>query len=58
VAANDHAAAVQARSDAQMSGFGIFGSAGRRLIADVRDFDETQPGRWQWDVRRLAAARS
>jgi uncharacterized protein (DUF2252 family) len=58
VAATDHAAAVQACSDAQVSNFGIFGSAGRRLIADVHDSDETLPGAWEWDVRLLAAARS
>lgn len=56
MAANDHVAAVQARGDAQVSNFGIFGSAGRRLIADVEDFDETLPGAWEWDVRRLAAS--
>ena len=34
----------------------IFGSAERRLVFDVNDFDETLPGPWEWDVKRLAAS--
>src|ERR1700746_204225 len=48
--------AVQACGDAHLSNFGIFGSAERRLLFDVNDFDETQPGPWEWDVKRLAAS--
>ena len=48
--------AVQACGDAHLSNFGIFGSAERRLIFDVNDFDETLPGPWEWDVKRLAAS--
>ncbi len=48
--------AVQACGDAHLSNFGIFGSAERRLVFDVNDFDETVPGPWEWDVKRLAAS--
>ncbi|MGA3153131.1 MAG: DUF2252 domain-containing protein [Streptosporangiaceae bacterium] len=48
--------AVQACGDAHLSNFGIFGSAERRLMFDVNDFDETTPGPWEWDVKRLAAS--
>jgi uncharacterized protein (DUF2252 family) len=48
--------AVQACGDAHLCNFGIFGSAERRLMFDVNDFDETLPGPWEWDVKRLAAS--
>jgi uncharacterized protein (DUF2252 family) len=48
--------AVQACGDAHLSNFGIFGSAERRLVFDVNDFDETVPGPWEWDLKRLAAS--
>ncbi|HEX9538745.1 MAG TPA: DUF2252 domain-containing protein [Streptosporangiaceae bacterium] len=48
--------AVQACGDAHLSNFGIFGSAERNLVFDVNDFDETLPGPWEWDVKRLAAS--
>jgi len=48
--------AVQACGDAHLSNFGLFGSAERRLVFDVNDFDETLPGPWEWDVKRLAAS--
>jgi uncharacterized protein (DUF2252 family) len=48
--------AVQACGDAHLSNFGIFGSADRLLVFDVNDFDETTPGPWEWDVKRLAAS--
>jgi uncharacterized protein (DUF2252 family) len=48
--------AVQACGDAHLSNFGIFGSAERRLMFDINDFDETLPGPWEWDVKRLAAS--
>ena len=47
---------VQACGDAHLSNFGLFGSAERRLMFDVNDFDETLPGPWEWDVKRLAAS--
>jgi uncharacterized protein (DUF2252 family) len=48
--------AVQACGDAHLSNFGVFGSAERRLVFDVNDFDETTPCPWEWDVKRLAAS--
>jgi uncharacterized protein (DUF2252 family) len=48
--------AVQACGDAHLSNFGIFGSAERRLVFDINDFDETLPGPWEWDVKRLAVS--
>ncbi|MET0843088.1 MAG: DUF2252 domain-containing protein [Mycetocola sp.] len=47
---------VQACGDAHLSNFGMFGSAERRLVFDINDFDETAPGPWEWDVKRLAAS--
>jgi uncharacterized protein (DUF2252 family) len=47
---------VQLCGDAHMSNFGVFGSPERHLIFDVNDFDETAPGPWEWDVKRLAAS--
>jgi uncharacterized protein (DUF2252 family) len=47
---------VQACGDAHLSNFGVFGSAERRLVFDVNDFDETATGPWEWDVKRLAAS--
>jgi uncharacterized protein (DUF2252 family) len=48
--------AVQACGDAHLSNFGVFGSPERRLMFDINDFDETLPGPWEWDVKRLAAS--
>ena len=36
--------------------FGAFGSPERRLVFGINDFDETYPGPWEWDVKRLAAS--
>ena len=47
---------VQACGDAHLSNFGVFASPERRLVFDVNDFDETMPGPWEWDVKRLAAS--
>jgi hypothetical protein len=47
---------VQACGDAHLGNFGIFGSAERRLVFDINDFDETLPGPWEWDVKRLTAS--
>jgi uncharacterized protein (DUF2252 family) len=48
--------AVQCCGDAHLSNFGVFASPERRLVFDVNDFDETLPGPWEWDVKRLAAS--
>jgi uncharacterized protein (DUF2252 family) len=47
---------VQACGDAHLSNFGIFAASDRREVLDVNDFDETLPGPWEWDVKRLAAS--
>jgi uncharacterized protein (DUF2252 family) len=47
---------VQACGDAHLMNFGVFGSPERRLVFDINDFDETAPGPWEWDVKRLAAS--
>ncbi len=47
---------VQACGDAHLGNFGLFGSAERRLVFDINDFDETLPGPWEWDVKRLTAS--
>jgi uncharacterized protein (DUF2252 family) len=47
---------VQACGDAHMSNFGVFASAERNLVFDLNDFDETLPGPWEWDVKRLVAS--
>jgi uncharacterized protein (DUF2252 family) len=48
--------AVQLCGDAHLSNFGLFGSPERQLMFDINDFDETLPGPWEWDVKRLAAS--
>jgi uncharacterized protein (DUF2252 family) len=47
---------VQLCGDAHLSNFGVFGTPERRMIFDVNDFDETLPGPWEWDIKRLAAS--
>jgi uncharacterized protein (DUF2252 family) len=47
---------VQTCGDAHVSNFGLFGSPERELVFDINDFDETLPGPWEWDVKRLAAS--
>ena len=47
---------VQACGDAHLSNFGAFAAPDRRLIFDLNDFDETLPGPWEWDVKRMAAS--
>ncbi len=47
---------VQCCGDAHLSNFGAFASPERRLVFDINDFDETLPGPWEWDVKRLAAS--
>jgi uncharacterized protein (DUF2252 family) len=45
---------VQTYGDAHLSNFGAFAAPDRRLVFDLKDFDETLPGPWEWDVKRLA----
>jgi uncharacterized protein (DUF2252 family) len=47
---------TQLCGDAHLSNFGIFGTPERRLVFDINDFDETLPGPFEWDVKRLAAS--
>ena len=47
---------AQICGDAHLSNFGVFGSPERQLVFDCNDFDETLPGPWEWDVKRLAAS--
>ncbi len=47
---------AQLCGDAHLSNFGVFASPERALIFDINDFDETIPGPWEWDVKRLAAS--
>jgi uncharacterized protein (DUF2252 family) len=47
---------VQLCGDAHLANFGAFGSPERRLVFDLNDFDETLPGPFEWDVKRLVAS--
>jgi uncharacterized protein (DUF2252 family) len=47
---------TQLCGDAHLSNFGAFASPERRLVFDLNDFDETLPGPWEWDVKRLVAS--
>jgi uncharacterized protein (DUF2252 family) len=47
---------VQTCGDAHLSNFGVFAAPDRRLVFDLNDFDETLPGPWEWDVKRLVAS--
>jgi uncharacterized protein (DUF2252 family) len=47
---------VQVCGDAHLANFGGFASPERDLVFSVNDFDETLPGPWEWDVKRLAAS--
>ena len=47
---------AQLCGDAHLSNFGLFGTPERKMIFDINDFDETLPGPWEWDVKRLAAS--
>jgi uncharacterized protein (DUF2252 family) len=47
---------VQLCGDAHLSNFGAFASPERRLLFDVNDFDETLPGPFEYDVKRMAIA--
>ena len=48
---------AQLCGDAHLSNYGAFASAERNLVFDVNDFDETLPGPWEWDVKRLGGQR-
>lgn len=52
----DSGITLQICGDAHLSNFGVFGTPERKLIFDINDFDETLPGPWEWDVKRLAAS--
>ncbi len=47
---------AQLCGDAHLSNFGIYASPERRLVFDINDFDETHPGPFEWDVKRLAGS--
>ncbi|HLM91156.1 MAG TPA: DUF2252 domain-containing protein [Thermoplasmata archaeon] len=47
---------TQLCGDAHLSNFGVFGTPERDQVFDVNDFDETLPGPWEWDVKRLATS--
>jgi uncharacterized protein (DUF2252 family) len=47
---------TQVCGDAHLLNFGVFASPERRMVFDINDFDETFPGPWEWDVKRLAAS--
>jgi uncharacterized protein (DUF2252 family) len=47
---------VQACGDAHVNNFGKFATPERNVVFDINDFDETLPGPWEWDVKRLAAS--
>ncbi len=47
---------AQLCGDAHLSNFGVFASPDRRLVFSINDFDETLPGPFEWDVKRLAAS--
>src|SRR4249920_4270490 len=47
---------AQLCGDAHLSNFGLFGTPERRMLFDINDFDETLPGPWEWDVKRMAAS--
>ena len=48
--------AVQLCGDCHLSNFGIFATPERNIIFDLNDFDETLPGPFEWDLKRLAAS--
>ena len=47
---------VQLCGDAHLSNFGVFAAPDRRLVFSINDLDETLPGPFEWDVRRLVAS--
>src|SRR6202021_1247746 len=47
---------TQLCGDAHLSNFGAYAAPDRRLVFDLNDFDETLPGPFEWDLKRLAAS--
>jgi uncharacterized protein (DUF2252 family) len=47
---------TQICGDAHLSNFGVFGTPERKLLFDINDFDETLPGPWEWDLKRLVVS--
>jgi uncharacterized protein (DUF2252 family) len=47
---------TQLCGDAHLMNFGVFASPERRLVFGINDFDETHPGPWEWDIKRLAVS--
>jgi uncharacterized protein (DUF2252 family) len=47
---------VQSCGDMHVANFGVFASAERNIIFGINDFDETLPGPWEWDLKRLVAS--
>jgi uncharacterized protein (DUF2252 family) len=56
--ANDNVSGitVQACGDCHLANFGGFASPERKFVFDINDFDETFPGPWEWDIKRLGAS--
>ena len=52
----DSSITAQLCGDAHLANFGLFASPERQMLFDINDFDETLPGPWEWDVKRLAAS--
>ncbi|WP_024803071.1 DUF2252 domain-containing protein [Nocardia sp. BMG51109] len=47
---------AQLCGDAHAANFGLYGTADGRIVMDINDFDETAPGPWEWDLKRLVAS--
>jgi uncharacterized protein (DUF2252 family) len=56
VTSKDTGLMVQTCGDLHIANFGVFASAERNLVFGINDFDETQPGPWEWDLKRLVAS--
>jgi len=54
--ANVSGITVQACGDCHLANFGAFASPERKFVFDINDFDETFPGPWEWDIKRLGAS--
>ncbi|MFJ9608086.1 DUF2252 domain-containing protein [Kitasatospora sp. NPDC101176] len=52
----DTGVSAQLCGDAHAANFGLYGDARGQLVMDINDFDETVPGPWEWDLKRLAAS--
>ena len=47
---------TQICGDAHLANFGVFGTPERKLLFNINDFDETLPGPWEWDLKRLVVS--